>query len=210
MVLCTQEFADYVNKGCPLVLGGPLPHAMAAKAVAFQEASSREFEVYASKVIKNAAVLAECCMGEGLNVVTGGTDNHLLLLDVSSFGLTGRQSESAVREASITLNRNTLPFDMNGPWYTSGLRVGTPALTSLGMGGSEMKEIASTLKLILSNTHPSQITKGKNSGSLSKARYRIETEALGEARSTVSQLLGKFPVYPELDLGYLQKSFSQS
>ena len=210
MVLCTQEFADYVNKGCPLVLGGPLPHAMAAKAVAFQEASSREFEVYASKVIKNAAVLAECCMGEGLNVVTGGTDNHLLLLDVSSFGLTGRQSESAVREASITLNRNTLPFDMNGPWYTSGLRVGTPALTSLGMGGSEMKEIASTLKLILSNTHPSQITKGKNSGSLSKARYRIEAEALGEARSTVSQLLGKFPVYPELDLGYLQKSFSQS
>ena len=141
-------------------------------------------------------------------MVTGGTDNHLLLLDVSLFGLTGRQAESAVREASITLNRNTLPFDKNGPWYTSGLRVGTPALTSLGMGGSEMKEIASILKLVLSNTYPSKITKGKNSGSLSKARYHIEPEALEEAQSTVSRLLGKFPVYPELDLEYLQKSFS--
>ena len=207
MVLCREEFAEYVDRGCPLVLGGPLPHAMAAKAVALGEASTDEFRSYAARIVENASALAGYCVDEGLVVLTGGTDNHLMLLDVTPFGLTGRQAESAVREARITLNRNTLPFDANGPWYTSGLRLGTPALTSLGMGNEEMREIASTVKLVLANTKPAKITKGKSAGSLSKARYRIDPHALDRARATVAGLLSRFTLYPELDLDYLQKSF---
>jgi glycine hydroxymethyltransferase len=209
MVLCREEFAEYVDRGCPLVLGGPLPHAMAAKAVALREADTDEFRNYAARIVENASALAGFCIDEGLDILTGGTDNHLMLLDVTPFGLTGRQAESAVREAHVTLNRNTLPFDDNGPWYTSGLRIGTPALTSLGMGKEEMREIASTIKLVLANTRPAKITKGRNAGSLSRARYRVDPGALDRARSTVAGLLGRFVLYPELDLDYLQKSFSQ-
>ena len=130
-----------------------------------------------------------------------------MLLDVTPFGLTGRQAESAVREASVTLNRNSLPFDANGPWYTSGLRLGTPALTTLGMGKDEMREIASIIKLVLSNTQPATITKGESAGSISKARYHIEPDRLEEAGRRVSDLLSRFTVYPELDLEYLRRSF---
>ena len=207
-ILCKQEYAEYVDKGCPLVLGGPLPHAIAAKAVAFQEASTDAFKNYAARVVENASALAEYCMDEGMKVLTGGTENHLMLIDVTPFGLTGRQAESAVREAHITLNRNSLPFDTNGPWYTSGLRIGTPALTTLGMGKEEMREIASLMKLVLSSTRPTKTTKGKSAGTLSKARYRIESETLNGARSRVAALLARFTVYPELDLAYLQQSFS--
>ena len=108
----------------------------------------------------------------------------------------------------MTLNRNTLPFDSNGPWYTSGLRLGTPALTSLGMGGPEMREIASIMKLILSSTTPAKITKGKNAGSLSQARYRVGADALKQARSRVGDLLDRFVLYPEIDVEYLQKAFA--
>jgi len=208
MVLCTEEFADQVDKGCPLVQGGPLPHAMAAKAVALKEASTESFKDYARRIVENALALAGYCMDEGIAVLTGGTENHLMLLDVTPFGLTGRQAELAVRDAHVTLNRNTLPFDANGPWYTSGLRIGTPALTTLGMGNEEMKEIASVLKVVLSNTRPSKITKGKDAGSLSKARYKVDPEALDAAGSRVAALLDRYPVYPELDLAYLQKSFA--
>ena len=140
-------------------------------------------------------------------MLSGGTDNHLLLIDVTPFGLTGRQAESAVREANITLNRNSLPFDRNGAWYTSGLRIGTPALTTLGMGRGEMREIASILKRVLSGTRPTRIAKGKNAGRLSRTIYRIEPDALSEARARVADLLGRFPLYPELDLDYLQEAF---
>ena len=208
MVLCTDEFAEYVDKGCPLVLGGPLPHALAAKAVAFREASTPEFRDYAHRIVANAASLASSLMGEGLEVLTGGTDNHLMLIDVTPFGLTGRQAESIVRDAGVTLNRNSLPFDANGPWYTSGLRIGTPALTTLGMGESEMAEIASVLKLLLSSSSPEKITRGRSAGTLSKARYRTDESALTEARSRVADLLQRFPVYPELDLDFLQRSFA--
>ncbi|HBK67835.1 MAG TPA: glycine hydroxymethyltransferase, partial [Firmicutes bacterium] len=138
LILCTKEFADHVDKGCPLVMGGPLPHVMAAKAVALTEANTQEFKDYAHRVADNAKSLAQACMEQGMSVLTNGTENHLLLIDVRPFGLTGRQAESAVRECGITLNRNSLPNDTNGAWYTSGLRLGTPAITSLGMGSAEM------------------------------------------------------------------------
>ena len=208
MVLCKEEFAEHVDKGCPLVLGGPLPHAIAAKAVAFQEASTSEFKTYAKNIVANASALADSFIEQGLEVLTGGTDNHLMLIDVMPFNLTGRQAESIVRDASITLNRNSLPFDSNGPWYTSGLRIGTPALTTLGMGSDEMSEIASVIKLILSNSSASRITKGRNAGTLSKARYKTDETALSEARSRVSDLLVRFPVYPEIDLKYLKQYFT--
>ena len=208
MVLCRQEFAEHVDRGCPMVLGGPLPHVIAAKAVGFQEASTEEFKHYAHRIVENASALARYCVAEGMMVPTGGTDNHLLLVDVTPFGLTGRQAESAVRGARMTLNRNALPFDANGPWYTSGLRIGTPALTTLGMGEEEMKETASIIKSVLVSTSPSRITKGKSAGSLSRAAYKTDEKALADARSRVADLLGRFPLYPELDLEYLQKSFS--
>ena len=207
MVLCRQEFAEHVDRGCPMVLGGPLPHAIAAKAVALREASSQEFRAYAARIVENASALAGHCVEEGMDVLTGGTDNHLMLLDVTPFGLTGRQGESALRDANITLNRNSLPFDANGPWYTSGLRIGTPALTTRGMGPPEMREIASIIKLVLSNTEPTTITRGKSAGSPSKARYRTALEALDAARGRAGEMLGRFPLYPELDLDYLQKHF---
>ena len=207
MVLCREEFTGHVDRGCPLVLGGPLPHVMAAKAVAFEEASAQGFKEYAADIVANASALAGYCVEEGMEVLTGGTDNHLMLLDVTPFGLTGRQAESAVRGARVTLNRNTLPFDTNGPWYTSGLRLGTPALTTLGMGNEEMREIASVLKLVLGDTEAAVIAKGKSAGQPSKARYRTDAGTLDEARERVAGLLRRYPVYPELDLGYLLRAF---
>jgi len=206
-VMCREEFAEHVDKGCPMVLGGPLPHVIAAKAVAFQEVATDEFKAYANRIVENAKALASALVDEGVSVATGGTDNHLMLVDVAPFGLTGRQAESAMRDASVTLNRNTLPFDANGPWYTSGLRIGTPALTTLGMGPGEMAQIASIVKTVLSNTKPTKITKGRNAGTLSKARYRTDEAALHQAQTQVAGLLARFPVYPELDLEYLQRSF---
>jgi len=197
LVLCKSEFAEWVNKGCPVILGGPLPHAMAAKAIAFREASRPEFRAYAAKIVENAAILAQAAIAEGMEVLTGGTDNHLLLINVqNTFGLTGRQAESALRDAGITLNRNSLPFDANGPWYTSGLRVGTPAATTLGMGAPEMKEIAAIFKLVLGNTKQA-VTK---SGEASRAKYKIAPKAADEARARIDALLKPFPLYPNLDL----------
>lgn len=210
LILCTGEFAEHVDKGCPMVIGGPLPHVMAAKAVALTEAGDDEFRTYAARIVENAALLADACMKEGMDVATGGTDNHLMLIDVRSFGLTGRQAESAVRECGITLNRNSLPGDPNGPWYTSGLRIGTPAATTLGMGVEEMKEIASVLKLVLSRTEAQTIQSGEKAGQKSKARYTIEPKSLQEARSRITALLEKHPLYPELDLEFLRKHFERN
>jgi glycine hydroxymethyltransferase len=209
MILCKQEFAEAVDKGCPMVLGGPLPHAMAAKAVAYTEALKPDFRQYASRIVENSRALAAACIEEGITIATGGTDNHLMLIDVTPFGLNGRQAENAVRECGITLNRNALPFDINGPWYTSGLRLGTPAVTTLGMGRDEMKTIAGILKLILSNTKPAILTKGTNAGKPSKAKYVMEPGAKKEAQNRVSDLLKRYPVYPELDLAFLQQEFAK-
>jgi glycine hydroxymethyltransferase len=206
LVLCTEEFKDQVDKGCPLVIGGPLPHVMAAKAVAFIEARRPEFQSYAARILENSRALAQAAMDAGMTVATRGTDNHLLLIDVRPFGLTGRQAESIVREVGITLNRNSLPFDPNGPWYTSGLRVGTPATTTLGMRPRQMQEIAAILKLVLSSSKP-EIAGA--SGAPSKAKYSIAPQALNEGKARVAALLEQFPVYPNLDLRFLEQHFSQ-
>ena len=207
MVLSTKEFAEALDKGCPMVLGGPLPHMMAAKAVAYTEALSEEYQAYAKKIVENSRALAAACIEEGITIATGGTDNHLMLLDVRSFGLNGRQAESVLRECGVTLNRNALPFDPNGPWYTSGLRIGTPAVTTLGMGTEQMKEIAAIVRLVLEGTEPLILTKGKNAGKPSKAKYTIDDAVISEARSRVKALLDQYPVYPEIDLGFLKEEF---
>lgn len=195
IILCKREFAEYVDKGCPAMLGGPLPHAMAAKAVAFREALAPEFETYAKKIVENASALAAACQSEGMSVLTGGTDNHLLLVDVAqSFGLTGRQAESVLRQCHFTLNRNSLPDDANGPWYTSGLRLGTPAVTTLGMGPTEMREIASIAKSVLGATRAADGPDGKPH----RAKYLIDDAIANAAQTRVLELLKSYPLYPEL------------
>lgn len=208
IVLSTKELGAYVDKGCPLVIGGPLPHVMAAKGVAFTEANLPAFKDYAQRVAANAKVLAEACQAEGLIVATGGTDNHLMLINVTeSCGITGRQAAAALRECGITLNFNSLPFDQNGPLITSGLRVGTPATTTLGMGAEEMKEIAGIIKLVVSNTKAGILETGPNAGQPSKRLHELDVVARDEARKRVHALLDRFPVYPELDLAFLQEHF---
>lgn len=199
IVLCKKEFAEWVDKGCPSILGGPLPHVLAAKAVALREANMPEFQTYARKIVENAQALADACQVEGMYVLTGGTDNHLLLVDVArSYGLTGRQAESALRSCNLTLNRNALPFDANGPWYTSGIRLGTPAATTLGMGVSEMKEIASIVARVLKNVTPA--ADKDNPVKKSLAKFMLEEKIAGEAQSRVKALLERYPLYPELEI----------
>ena len=203
LVLSTAEFAEQLDRGCPLILGGPLPQMIAAKAVAFTEASEPAFQQYAQDIVSNAGALCEACLEQHLEVVSGGSENHQVILNVTPQGLTGRQAESAVRECGVTLNRNTIPFDSNGPWYASGLRLGTAAVTTLGMKATDMQEIAAIMHLILSNTTPATT----KSGTPSKARYAIDANAKQEAQARVGQLLSNFPVYPELDLSLLQRHF---
>lgn len=209
LILSTQEYAEAIDKGCPLVIGGPLPHVTAAKAVAFTEANSKEFQTYAHKIVENSKALAEACLKEDMKLSSGGSDNHLMLLDVTGFGLNGRQAESVLRECGVTLNRNALPEDPNGPWYTSGLRIGTPGVTTLGMGVEEMKEIASIIKLVLSNTKPKILTSGKNAGKPSKAKYELDPAVVEEATKRVKALLSRFVLYPELDLEFMQEHFAK-
>lgn len=207
MILCKERFAESVDQGCPLVIGGPLPHVMAAKAVALEEASKPEFKTYAQKIVENAKALADAFVEQGITLQTDGTDNHLMLVNVSGFGINGRQAESALIDCGITLNRNALPFDPNGPWYTSGLRIGTPAVTTLGMGKEEMKEIASIITLVLKNTKPAVISKGPKAGTLSKSKAVTAKEAKEQAINRVHALLSKYVLYPELDLDFLKQNF---
>ncbi len=197
IVLCKKWLAEYVDKGCPAVLGGPLPHVLAAKALAFREALRPEFKTYAEKIVENSSALAEECVKQGMKVLTGGTENHLLQINVfDSFGITGRQAEEALRECGITLNRNSIPFDPNGVWYTSGLRLGTPALTTLGMGVEEMRTIAGLLKRVLSACKPATAKDGKSS--LSK--YEMDVTVRDQVKAEVGELLGRFKLYPELEV----------
>jgi glycine hydroxymethyltransferase len=208
MVLCTSEFAEYMDKGCPLVLGGPLEHCIAAKAVAFTEANTPEFKSYAARIVENARALARACADEGMNVISGGTDNHLMLVDVTPFGITGRQAASALWECNVTLNKNAIPFDKHSPMVTSGLRIGTPAVTSLGMGTEEMKEIASVIKQVLAATKPGTIESGPKEGSPSKVKFQIAPEPAQEASTRVKTLLERFPLYPGIDLQFLKRHFA--
>ncbi|MDR0513249.1 MAG: glycine hydroxymethyltransferase [Treponema sp.] len=205
LVLAVKEFAEALDKGCPLVMGGPLPHVIAAKAVAFKEADSLEFQAYAKKIVENCQALAAACIKNGIEVLTGGTDNHLFLANVRALGLTGRQAESALFECNITLNRNSLPFDPNGPWYTSGLRIGTAALTTLGMGAAEMEELGSIIALVLKNTKPAP--NAKDPSKTSRSMYNIEEAAKTQALERVKKLMVRFPVYPQIDLQFLKEAF---
>ena len=192
-VLSTGEYAPYVDKGCPMVLGGPLPHVMAAKAVAFAEARQPSFASYAAQVTANARALAEGLLTRGVRLVSGGTSNHLVLADVgASFGLTGRQAESALLESGVVTNRNSVPRDPNGAWYTSGVRMGTPALTTLGLGGGEMDEIADIIVTVLRGTAPQSAT--------AKARYVLDEQLAAASRQRCADLLARHPLYPGIEL----------
>jgi len=196
LVLCTQEYRDVVDKGCPIVLGGPLPHVIAAKAIAFKEANTSAYQKYTHQIVANARALAQRLMHHQVAVNTGGTDNHLLVFNVAStFGLTGRQAESALREGMMTVNRNSVPFDPNGPWYTSGVRVGTPALTTLGMKEKEMELIGDLLVELLRATRPAFSEKANEP---SRAKVDIDPNILLSVRKKISELLAAFPLYPEL------------
>ena len=196
-VLATKEYSDAVDKGCPMVLGGPLSHVMAAKAVAFAEARTPDFQAYAQKVADNAHALAEGLMKRGVKLVTDGTDNHLVLLDVTtSFGLTGRQAESALLDSGVVTNRNSIPRDPNGAWYTSGVRIGTPALTSRGFGADEFDRVAELMVDVLKQTTPVTASNGQPG----KAKYSLADGVADRTKASAAELLDANPLYPGLEL----------
>jgi glycine hydroxymethyltransferase len=189
LVLSTSEFADAVDRGCPMILGGPLPHVIAAKAVAFHEALAPSFREYAEAIIVNARALAEALVAGGEVLQTGGTDNHLLLVDVRPHGLNGRQAEAALRQCDIVVNRNVLPYDPNGPWFTSGIRLGTAALTTRGFGKEEMAHIAGLITSVLAKAGPIEGDRG----------MPVLPDALvEEVRAAVDELTEAYPLYPDL------------
>ncbi len=158
MILCDQDLASSIDKGVfPRMQGGPFMHAIAAKAVAFGEALRPEFKVYQQAVVDNARVLANQLQELGFRIVSGGTDNHLMLVDVSTFGLTGKEAEEALDAVNITANKNAIPNDPKPPRITSGLRVGTPAVTSRGFGADEMAEIARLMHRVVTNIEDDRV-----------------------------------------------------
>ena len=179
MVLCRQEFAAAVDKTAfPGIQGGPLMHIIAAKAVCFQEALQPAFKDYARQVIANAQTLAKKMMDEGFRVVSGGTDTHLFLMDVFAKGILGSEAENALGQAGITVNKNAIPFDVNPPLKPSGIRIGTPALTTRGMKEKEMVQVGAWIAQALNNFKDAQ--------------------ALEKVRRQVNELAEEFPLYPEL------------
>ena len=196
LVLATKDYAGDVDRGCPMVLGGPLSHIMAAKAVALAEARTEAFRDYAHRVVDNARALAEGLLKRGGTLVTGGTDNHIVLLDVSSFGLTGRQAESALLDSGIVTNRNSVPNDPNGAWYTSGIRLGTPALTSRGFTTSDMDEVAAMITDVLKKTTPTTTKDGKPG----KAKYELTPEVAEGSKDRAAKLLDLHPLYPGFEI----------
>ncbi len=196
MVLATEEYAPSVDRGCPMVLGGPLSHVMAAKAVALAEARRPEFQTYAQNVADNAKSLAEGFTKRGADLVTGGTDNHIVLLDTTSFGLTGRQAEGALLDAGVVTNRNSVPADPNGAWYTSGIRFGTPALTTRGFGHDEFDRVADLVVDVLKNTEAGTT----KAGGPSKASYRLADGVADRTRGASAEMLDANPLYPGLEL----------
>jgi glycine hydroxymethyltransferase len=196
-ILCDADHGEFVDRGCPAVLGGPLPHVMAAKAVAFAEARRPDFQDYARRIVANAAALAEGLARRGVRLVTGGTDNHLVLMDVAaSYGLTGRQAESALLACGVVTNRNSIPADPNGAWYTSGVRLGTPALTTLGLGPDETDEAADIIVTALRATTPASGPSGP-----SRARFEQPPAVTDACRRRAADLLARFPHYPTIELG---------
>jgi glycine hydroxymethyltransferase len=182
MILCRQEFAANVDRSVfPGQQGGPLMHIVAAKAVAFKEALQPEFATYAKQVVTNAKVLAEALADEGYRIISGGTDTHLMLVDVFQKGILGSEAENALGAAGITVNKNAIPYDTNPPMKPSGIRIGTPALTTRGMKEAEMRVIAGWIAEAL--------------------EHRADETKLAKIRGQVGELANKFPLY-----GWLHKS----
>lgn len=164
LILCREAFAKAVNRNVfPGTQGGPLMHVIAGKAVCFQEALQPEFRAYQSQIIRNAQVMAKALAECGWRIVSGGTDNHVFLVDVAARGLTGKQAEKALEEASITVNKNTIPFDPHPPLVTSGIRIGTPALTTRGMKEPEMEEIGQLIARVLDRPEDESVRKSVKS-----------------------------------------------
>jgi glycine hydroxymethyltransferase len=159
-IICTEEFAKPVNKSVfPGIQGGPMMHTIAAKAVAFKEALSSKFKVYQEQIMTNAKVLGETIKEEGLRLVSGGTDTHLLLVDLTSINITGKAAEEALEKAGVTVNKNMVPFDTRKPMETSGIRIGSPALTTRGMKENEMKEVGHKIGRVLKNIDDDNVIK---------------------------------------------------
>ncbi|HHY2677175.1 TPA: serine hydroxymethyltransferase [Bacillus toyonensis] len=179
IILCRKSWADKVDRSVfPGIQGGPSMHMIAAKAVVFNEALQPQFKKYISNTINNAKVLAKELRDLGFNVLTGGTDNHLLLIDLCNMNLTGKGAQTLLEKVGITVNKNSIPFDKKGPFITSGIRLGTPAVTTQGMRESEMIKIAEVICLILQN--PTNL------------------RAKEKACSIVKEFAKKFPIYKEL------------
>lgn len=179
MILCKQPWAAAVDKAVfPGTQGGPLMHVIASKAVALGEALQPSFKTYAENVVKNAKVLAETLMAEGLNIVSGGTDNHLMLVDTRNLNITGKDAEHVLDSIGITVNKNAIPFDPTSPFVTSGIRIGTPAATSRGMDEEAMKEIGRIIAVVLKSPKDEAL--------------------LDKTRKQVSELTDRYPLYPNL------------
>jgi len=160
VVMCKAEYAKAIDKAVfPGIQGGPLVHVIAAKAVAFKEALSEEFKEYQKRVVKNAKALAEALKKRGFKLVSDGTDNHLMLVDLTNFNITGKEAEEALDKAGITVNKNTIPFDTKPPTVTSGIRIGTPCVTTRGMTEQEMEEIAEIIERVIKNISNESVIK---------------------------------------------------
>jgi len=178
MILCRAQHAQAIDKAVfPGIQGGPLMHCVAAKAVCFKEAAAPQFRAYAARIVENARALAEEMLRRGYHVVSGGTDNHLVLVDVRSKALTGRKAEQLLDDAHIVVNKNMIPFDPQKPMTTSGIRVGTPAMTTRGMGVQEMRAIGAWIDTVLSAPN--------------------DDAESGRVRGEVRELCASFPIYPE-------------
>ncbi|ALS26013.1 serine hydroxymethyltransferase [Paenibacillus sp. 32O-W] len=179
MILCTKPWAAAIDKAVfPGTQGGPLMHIIAAKAVAFGEALEPSFKEYAQNVVNNAKTLADALLGHGLNLVSGGTDNHLMLVDTRNLNITGKDAEHVLDSVGITVNKNAIPFDPTSPFVTSGIRIGTPAVTSRGMDETAMKTIADIIAMTLKNPK--------------------DEATLAKARGLVRELTAQYPLYPNL------------
>jgi glycine hydroxymethyltransferase len=160
MIMCRAEFAKVIDKTIfPGIQGGPLVHVIAAKAVALKEALTPEFRDYQAKVIQNAKKLAEELVGRGFKIISGGTDNHMMLVDLTNKDITGKDAENALGQARITVNKNVIPYDERSPAITSGIRLGTPCVTTRGMGSAEMTEIAGMISSIIENNNDPETIK---------------------------------------------------
>jgi len=180
LILANVDHRDILNREIfPGIQGGPLMHVIAAKAVAFKEALTEAFRVYQTDTVRNAKTLAGHLMAADVNLVSGGTDNHMMLADVRNFNTTGRDAEAALERAGITVNKNAVPFDEHGPLITSGIRIGTPTLTSRRMGEPEMKTVAELIVNVLKNP--------KDDGLIEKTGKKV------------LDLCNEFPIYRDLD-----------